>query len=261
MPERKQSTEKISRREFLLWATASPWFGQPFEWSKDTDNENSPRGIILRDQDGVVANTNLDQNETIQIQKYARERGFYFEEGYNLVDLQGNSLTNPKNGERLYVRGGDRIGIEAMNFDLIYDETGKIVGLVDDVEGQAVIRNAHTYPPTRDYWGAAVLFEEDYQSVTGVDGVEAILKADFDFYTWPRKDEFFATESPQELIRRRAYILKAVHNHQDQLVSTYHLIAIASFDASGHQRTFVYDPDGENWWNKFQEAELILGTN
>lgn len=212
------------------------------------------KGIILKHLDNSIIDTNLNPNETILIQKFEPSRGGeYFEDAYRLIDSVGEKgLKHPKSNLPLYVRGGDRVGIEAMNFDFVYDSEGKIVGLVDDVEGQAVIRNYHTYPPQKDFWGAAVIFDEEYIPIEGVEGIEAILEANFDFYVWARKDEYFENQDPKELIRRRAYIIK------DSQHSTHRLIALSSFDENGYQRTLHYDTSNYYWWSKFQEAKQTL---
>lgn len=130
----------------------------------------------------LVRNVTLDPDTVIPIQRFDPEAGGgYTVPAYQMIDQQtGVPIYHPLTRSSLYVHGGDRIGIASMNFDLVYNEHGYVVGLIDDVVCQAVIRNYHTYPPQRDCWEHTL----PYQRVESVESVISYLETDFLFYTW-----------------------------------------------------------------------------
>ncbi len=204
--------------------------------------ETTATGILVR-------NVTLDPSRFIEIQRFDPSMGGgYTVPAYNVVDQRTRiPVTHPLTQSLLYVRGGDRIGIASMNFDLVYNEHGYVVGLIDDVVCQAVIRNYHTYPPLRDCWEHMVLFTLPYRQVANVDGVVSYLETDFLFYTW---------DDPDTLIVRRIVILQMHKRYNDTYFTTFHPVWLGVIGDYGViEYSFTYDVDDTHYyWNRYLEA-------
>jgi hypothetical protein len=234
------------------------------EETPNTNEHNSTSeglGIILRDSEGNIVNAELNPEVTISITRYNPEinGGEEMLDAYQVLDQNTSEpLIHPVSNSFLYIRGGERIGIEAMNFDYVYDQDGRLVGLADDVEGQAVIRNYHTHPPTNDFHGAIVLFDQEYQQSPQPGAVIEILQQDFNFYDWMNKEDFFNTQSDEYLRIRRVYVVKTQQRWGDNIINDYRVIALTTLnDDGGVVRSFHYDTN-YYWWNLFHQAQEYI---
>ncbi len=187
----------------------------------------------------LIEHVTLAPNDTLEIEQFdPAAQGSFHLLAYRVVDERSAApVLHPVSGDALYVRGGDRIGIASMNFDLVYNQHGYIIGLVDDVICQAVIRNRHTYPPSEDCWGSMVLFTLPYRQVAGVEHVSAYLETDFLFYTW---------DQPERLRTRRIVVLQVLNRYETEQITTFLPVWLALVGEDGSiEYAFTYDnPEG-----------------
>lgn len=200
-----------------------------------------------------VRRVTLDPRSTFEIQQFDPTQGGVTLTAYQVItEATARPVLHPLTNDSLYVRGGDRIGIASMNFDMVYNQRGYVVGLIDDVVCQAVIRNWHKHPPERDCWGDMVLFTEPYQIVAGIEDVAAYLETDFSFYTW---------EQPDLTMTRRVIILQMRHRYNETLVEVFHPVWLGVIEEDGSVGySFTYDNEDGYYYGHYllaREAAVI----
>lgn len=205
----------------------------------------TPTPTSQASQHVLIDNVSLNLDERIYVARYEpANNGGYKVEAYQVIDeATGNPIIHPLTSEMVYIHGGDQLGIASMNFDLVYNASGYVVGLVDDVRCQSIHWNNHTNPPSQDCWQSLVLFTEPYRQIEGIHNVLSYLETDFSFYT---------SLDNSNMINRRVVIMRMYWQHGEQVFESFHVVTLGLVDDEGRMGYRIkYDNGNDFFYNTY----------